>query len=70
VSEGYPLPTTMKAGKVNHEEDEYDDDEFNSNKKQATSSAPNNTNKGTLKSMFLYFSYVIVRSNYKDVSYC
>lgn len=34
----------MKAGKVNHEEDEYDDDEFNSNKKQATSSAPN-TNK-------------------------
>ncbi|CAK8537099.1 unnamed protein product [Lathyrus sativus] len=34
----------MKAGKVNHEEDEYDEEDFNSSKKQGTSSAPN-TNK-------------------------
>ncbi|MCI08607.1 transcription factor BIM2 [Trifolium medium] len=34
----------MKAGKLNHDEDEYDDDDFNSSKKQGTSSAPN-TNK-------------------------
>lgn len=40
------LRTTMKAGKVNHEEDEYDEEDFNSSKKQGSSSAPNN-NKGT-----------------------
>ncbi|PNX95357.1 transcription factor BIM2-like protein [Trifolium pratense] len=34
----------MKAGKLNHDEDEYDDEDFNSSKKQGTSSAPN-TNK-------------------------
>jgi hypothetical protein len=37
----------MKAGKLNHDEDEYDDEDFNSSKKQGTSSAPN-TNKGTV----------------------
>ncbi|WJX63277.1 hypothetical protein P8452_48187 [Trifolium repens] len=34
----------MKAGKLNHDEDEYDDEDFNASKKQGTSSAPN-TNK-------------------------
>ena len=39
----------MKAGKVNHDDDEYDEEDFNSSKKQGTSSAPN-TNKEDGKS--------------------
>lgn len=35
----------MRAGKGNQEEDEYDEEDFGSSKKQGTSSAPN-TNKG------------------------
>ena len=63
----------MRAGKGSQEEDEYEEEEFGSSKKQGTSSAPN-ANKGT----FLIFiekkkhvcviishSYVNVRFNYE-----
>lgn len=69
----YPLFRTMRAGKGSQEEDEYEEEEFGSSKKQGTSSAPN-ANKGT----FLIFigkkkhvcviishSYVNVRFNYE-----
>lgn len=52
VSVRYPFRTTMKAGKVNQEEDDYEEEDFGSSKKQGPSSA-SNTNKGTLF-MFLF----------------
>lgn len=46
----------MRAGKGNQEEDEYEEDEFGSSKKQGTSSSPNtnNTNKGNPLTPFYF----------------
>ena len=53
----------MRAGKGSQEEDEYEEEEFGSSKKQGTSSAPN-TNKGTFlifiekKTMFVWLYFI------------